>query len=548
MGSFLSPFLLALAACGDGDGSSTAKAPPQPGAWCGTVEYRYADLSPLVTRPAPLSFTVEGRQITAVRHAGDVTYLPTDAASPAPVSCTVALSSLDAGAIGSSGFTLALTSELGEATLRGRFPSPTTATGTLEPLRPAAAWTGCDGVAVAELGNAEATWTATPGSCDEPHPGAGGEGGTGGEAGAAGSGGTALDRVCAAELPRLDRSSPRISVGLPVTANAGVTGAEGAVDGNYHGSPVANLGEVSTDAPAWLAVDVGLGPERLLLVWADPGWSAYDDPAAGAPGDYLLETSADSTDGADGTWETAAVVVGNRVRSRTHDVPFVGQRWLRMTVTAPAVTATPVRLDELELFDVSSAGDERPQDTWLFMGDSIVDMSFDTPSASWAFSSLVQSAHPGYYPALVNAGIGGEFSSDGARHVAEWLELHPAVTHIAIQYGTNDAWGNKRVEATSYEANLRALIEAVVEAGRVPILARIPYASGGAHETLPEFNEVVDRLTEEYELPCGPDLYGWFAANPSELGDDGVHPAPRGQRSLHALWAEAVMGLYVDDE
>jgi hypothetical protein len=45
---------------------------------------------------------------------------------------------------------------------------------------------------------------------------------------------------------------------------------------------------------------------------------------------------------------------------------------------------------------------------------------------------------------------------------------------------------------------------------------------------------------ERYELPCGPDLYGWFWENPRDLGDDGVHPIQKGSVEINRLWAEAV--------
>jgi hypothetical protein len=77
----------------------------------------------------------------------------------------------------------------------------------------------------------------------------------------------------------------------------------------------------------------------------------------------------------------------------------------------------------------------------------------------------------------------------------------------------------------------------------VPVLARIPYASE-AHTTLPEFNDVIDRLTEEYGLPCGPDLYGHFKENDDELSSDGVHLTSFGYSNMNGEWAEAALELY----
>jgi acyl-CoA thioesterase-1 len=87
------------------------------------------------------------------------------------------------------------------------------------------------------------------------------------------------------------------------------------------------------------------------------------------------------------------------------------------------------------------------------------------------------------------------------------------------------------------------MIGRVRAAGRVPILATIPFASDGHHRYVPAFNAVIDDLTRANALPRGPDLYAWFALHPEELRD-GIHPTDEGIASINRLWAEAVDGLY----
>ncbi len=89
------------------------------------------------------------------------------------------------------------------------------------------------------------------------------------------------------------------------------------------------------------------------------------------------------------------------------------------------------------------------------------------------------------------------------------------------------------------------IVDRLLAAGRVPILARIPYAST-AHDTLPEFNAVIDRLTRERGLPCGPDLYAHFQASPDELNTDGVHPNSLGYTQMNGVWADAALPLYAE--
>ncbi len=162
------------------------------------------------------------------------------------------------------------------------------------------------------------------------------------------------------------------------------------------------------------------------------------------------------------------------------------------------------------------------------------------------FESVVRESHPDFYPAVIGGGVGGDLATHGLGDVEHWLELNPDMKYFAIGYGTNDSWGNKSVGSTSFESNMQGIIDAVLSAGRVPILARIPYSST-AHETLDQFNAVIDRLQADNGLPCGPDLYGWFLEHPEELGSDGVHPSNEGYLSMNRLWAEAADALYPSD-
>jgi len=207
--------------------------------------------------------------------------------------------------------------------------------------------------------------------------------------------------------------------------------------------------------------------------------------------------------------------------------------------------ASTIALAEIALYDVSASGTERPQDTWAFFGDSITQGAFGRSlGAGNGFDEQVNALHESFMPAMINGGIGGELARDGASRIAEFLELNPDFQYIAIGFGTNDSWSNSQNTQT-FETRLREIVQAVLDADRVPVLARIPFATV-AHATLPLFNEVIDRLSTEFALPCGPDLYGWFRDNPADLSPDGVHPARSGYIAMNRLWAETASGFYVD--
>jgi len=337
--------------------------------------------------------------------------------------------------------------------------------------------------------------------------------------------------------------TPRISLGKPVVASAGVENPEGLVDGDYHdSSTIVRLGTPSPDAPSWVAIDLGEGPTRVLAVWHDASYNVYNVPTGGSPAAYRVETSADF-DGDDGTWTVAEEVEDNTVRDRAHAVPFAGQRWLRFTFTAAQGESSPINLDEIAVHDVSDVEDDAI-DSWFFMGDSITQGAFKRDlDESEMFDERLAALQPDHFPAMINGGIGGELLSDALSRIDAVLSTYPHFRYVTVAFGTNDAWGNKSVAAAGFETRLVELVERILEAGRVPVLARIPFADA-AHTTLPEFNEVIDRVQQEYELPCGPDLFGWFWEHPDGLGDDGVHPRQAGYAEINRLWAEAAAAYY----
>jgi acyl-CoA thioesterase-1 len=312
------------------------------------------------------------------------------------------------------------------------------------------------------------------------------------------------------------------------------------VDGQYRTyAGTWSAGTPTASSKPWVAIEIGPGPTRLILAWSASGSYNYDETDYGSPGSYRIETSSDSTNGSNGAWDT--VVTAERVKTHAaeHLFAFAGKKWLRFTVTsAPAASPNGVQIDEIDVHD-ASAGLE---DTWFFMGDSITAFAFDrqTPAHQPSFAELVHAAHADHFPLMINGGIGGDKSDEGAAHVDEWLAGCPDIKHWAIEYGTNDAAGNG-TDTAHFERNIRQIVERIEGAGRVAHLAKIPYASDGQHGSVPAFNAKLDELGGG--APRGPDLYTWFSEHPGELRD-GIHPTDAGIRSINRLWAEAMQPLY----
>jgi lysophospholipase L1-like esterase len=329
------------------------------------------------------------------------------------------------------------------------------------------------------------------------------------------------------------RPAPLVSRGRRVAASR--PGAGVLVDGVYRGAAWGG-GVPSEAAPAWAAIRLGPGPTRVLLSWTSSHNHDYRDLFHGAPVDYRIETSGDSTDGADGTWRVAAAVRGNPVRSRAHAVDFAGQRWIRLAVTAlaPERNRWGLFLDELDVHDLSLGGD----DVWVFLGDSIGAGVFDRAAAHRpSFADRIAAAHPGYAPAMIDAGFCRARTGEVLARIDEVLAWNPDARVFAITLGANDP------DPETFRRDLDALVAKVQAAGRIAVVARIPFQTKYGDDFVAPKNRAVDAVTAERRLLAGPDLDGWFRARPERLAD-GLHPDDAGSIEMSRLWAEAVAPLY----
>jgi acyl-CoA thioesterase I len=382
------------------------------------------------------------------------------------------------------------------------------------------------------------------GSAASGGSGAGASGGSGGSSGATGSGGSGGAGASGGTGGNVSPivANPLVSRGKPAFASSG--NARLINDGVYRANSW-DAGAPTSDAPAWIAIQVGSGFQRLLLSWTASYNYNYARGATetdyGAPLDYTIETSQNSTDGEDGDWQPVATVTANPVRTRAHSFDFDGQSWVRLTITAaPSMSANGIQLDEIDVHDVSNGS----EDTWFFLGDSITAFAYDRAREDQpSFAEVVHAKHAGHFPALINGGIGSELTTAGVARIDQALELNPDFRFFAIGYGTNDSWGNQLPVAT-FKSNLQTIIDRVKAAKRVPVLAHIPFSPDGNHDNVGPYNQAIDELTQTNDLPVGPDLYGWFEAHPDQLQTDKVHPAPAGRVAMNQLWADAMDPLY----
>lgn len=332
--------------------------------------------------------------------------------------------------------------------------------------------------------------------------------------------------------------NPLISPGKPAFTSASANTAGVLTDGRYCGGSVWR----TATFPSWAAIQVGAGPQRLLLSWngavPDDYLAAGDTAGAGVPIAYTIETSADSTNGADGTWREVASVTDNAARTRGHSFSFAGASWVRLTVTDAG--EGELAIDEIDLHDISFGSG----DSVFFLGDSITAASFlrcDRLQPSYA--ALVREAFPAYAPALIDGGVSGVSSDYGVDRIDQFLADNPDYAVWAIAYGTNDAYRER--PSPIFEEQLQTIIDRVRAAGKEPILATIPFTDNPDKDIhIQRLNAIILQLTERNGLRPGPDLYTWFRDHPQELGSDGIHPTSAGSLSINRLWFEALKGRY----
>lgn len=340
--------------------------------------------------------------------------------------------------------------------------------------------------------------------------------------------------------PVINRNCPAYSGANPATASAGN-------DEHYFSFWFGNT-------PDYLAYDLSDVPpeqrKQVIAVWYNT--SSYDVIGNYVsrnmePSDYTIELNAAAGGEypADG-WIVAETVTDNTHGSRQHVVDMEGYNWIRMNISrADGKEGGNVSIN----FDIHSAS-EGISDSWIIYGDSITAGGMNNCYGK-GFASYINELDERYFPVQENGGIGGLRSGDGRDNIDRWLSVFPG-KYVGIAYGTNDAWGGG-VDPEVYCENTRYMIDAVLEAGKVPIIPTIPYASNpDVGNNLPEYNDKIRQLYEEYgdRIVKGPDLEAFFKENADTcLSGDGVHPNEEGYDNLRRIWAETMYeNVYTSDQ
>ncbi len=94
----------------------------------------------------------------------------------------------------------------------------------------------------------------------------------------------------------------------------------------------------------------------------------------------------------------------------------------------------------------------------------------------------------------------------------------------------------------AYKDNLQGIISEIRAAGRIPCLAKVPYADKPSIDipSIREYNVVIDELVAENNITVTPpDFYAYFQQHQDEI-PDGIHPDKIGYESTANLWFHAL--------
>lgn len=168
--------------------------------------------------------------------------------------------------------------------------------------------------------------------------------------------------------------------------------------------------------------------------------------------------------------------------------------------------------------------------TILCLGDSLTAGYGLDEAQAWPAVAQALANADGKSWTFINAGVSGD-TTQAARNRLDWaLRAKPDVVVIAL--GGND--GLRGIDPATTEANLRQIIERVLQRGARPILAGMQLPTNLGDDYREQFTAIYPRLATEFTIPLIPFLLeGVGGVRELNLSDQ-IHPNADGQRRVAA--------------
>jgi acyl-CoA thioesterase-1 len=131
---------------------------------------------------------------------------------------------------------------------------------------------------------------------------------------------------------------------------------------------------------------------------------------------------------------------------------------------------------------------------------------------------------------VVNQGVSGDTTTDGANRVGEVLAVKPRV--VILEFGGNDGLRGLPIETT--KANLEQMVVELQKSGATVILAGMTLPPNYGPEYIHGFERVYQDLAVKYKLVRIPFLLEGVATDKSLMQRDGIHPTGPGTQKVAA--------------
>src|ERR1022692_589700 len=189
--------------------------------------------------------------------------------------------------------------------------------------------------------------------------------------------------------------------------------------------------------------------------------------------------------------------------------------------------APPAKVEETPAKPAATT-DNRP--AIVAFGDSLTAGFGAEPGASYADFLQKDLDRAGLAWRVVNAGVSGDTTTDGANRVGEVLAVKPRV--VILEFGGNDGLRGLPIETT--RANLEQMIVELQKSGAAVILAGMTLPPNYGPDYIRGFEHVYQDLAVKYKLVRIPFLLEGVATDRSLMQRDGIHPTGRGNEKVAA--------------
>ena len=140
---------------------------------------------------------------------------------------------------------------------------------------------------------------------------------------------------------------------------------------------------------------------------------------------------------------------------------------------------------------------------------------------------------------VVNKGIDGNTTKDGADRLEDVLALHPQI--VVVEFGGNDGLRGLPISVT--RQNLDQIVSTMLKAGTRVVLAGITLPPNYGPDYIQQFNETYTMLARKYKVPLIPFLLKNVYGTPGSMQEDGIHATEKGNQQVALNVLEAITPL-----